>query len=129
MKDRRAYFDARVKEDPETGCWLWIGSTNGTYGCANIDYKQVSAHRLAWELFRGPIPEGQNVLHRCDRPLCVNPSHLFLGTQEDNLKDMTQKGRRAKGEAVASFAGRKHSESTKSKQSEARRNWWAQRRA
>jgi hypothetical protein len=56
------------------------------------------AHRYAWELTYGPIPEGLSVLHRCDVPRCVRPDHLFLGTQADNLADMTAKGRRSAGE-------------------------------
>lgn len=53
----------------------------------------VFVHRAAWEVTYGPIPEGASVLHRCDTPLCCNPACLFLGTQDDNMKDMTQKGR------------------------------------
>ena len=51
------------------------------------------AHRVAWMLAHGPIPRGMNVLHRCDVPRCVNPDHLFLGTQHDNVRDMIAKGR------------------------------------
>ncbi len=124
MTDRLAYFNDRYQEDPETGCWVWTGSrVNDLYGCANIDYKQMLAHRLSFELFNGPIPDGDNVCHRCDRPLCVNPKHLFLGSQKDNLEDMTRKGRRAVGQ----FAGRRHSEETKAKMSAARKRWWVSR--
>lgn len=56
-----------------------------------------TAHRLAWEFARGPIPEGQWVLHRCDNPPCCNPSHLFLGTQTENDADRTTKGRSSRG--------------------------------
>lgn len=82
------------------GCWLWIGSTNKVKpgsGAGQIRIKgrknPVLAHRISWEIHKGPIPEGMNVCHSCDNPPCVNPDHLFLGSQSDNLKDMFAKGR------------------------------------
>lgn len=79
---------------PEAGCWFWLGWTqSGGYGVLRVDEKQVMAHRASWEIHRGPIPEGIKVLHRCDTPCCINPDHLFLGTQADNVKDMIQKRR------------------------------------
>lgn len=76
------------------GCWLWTGSkgTNG-YGRFTYRYQVFGAHRYSYALAFGPVPEGLNVLDKCDTPLCVNPEHLFLGTGADNVRDMVSKGR------------------------------------
>jgi len=84
--------------DDSDKCWLWIGPTsNGRYGALGVGSKpkevRFKAHRIAWEIFFGPIPEGMKVLHTCDNPPCVNPFHLFLGTQKDNTQDAIRKGR------------------------------------
>jgi len=79
----------------ESGCLLWDGSTNAC-GYGNLTkHPQVGtlAHRIAWFLAFGPIPEGQCVCHRCDTPACINPIHLFLGSHADNMADMVNKGR------------------------------------
>jgi len=80
-------------------CWLWSGALakNRGYGVYWDTAAQQTklAHRGAWEIARGPIPQGLSVLHRCDNPPCVNPAHLFLGTQLDNIRDMDKKGRRS----------------------------------
>lgn len=76
-------------------CWLWTASTyrNG-YGQIGIaNQKITSAHRISYELHNGPIPDNLLVLHKCDNHRCVNPVHLFLGTQQDNIDDMHKKGR------------------------------------
>ena len=82
----------------ESGCWEWIGARNGgsrgpRYG--NFVFKGTvhKAHRVAWEIYRGQIPVGVEVCHRCDNEKCVNPDHLFLGTHQDNMDDMMRKGR------------------------------------
>ena len=78
---------------------MWKGSLSGSgYGIISMPrtgggWGNRSAHRVAWELYRGAIPPGTFVLHRCDVKRCVKPSHLFLGTAADNLADMAQKGR------------------------------------
>lgn len=79
---------------PFAGCFLWLrGKNNMGYGQLFVKGKMVLAHRRAWELENGPIPEGTCVLHSCDTPLCVNPRHLFLGTMKDNQQDSASKGR------------------------------------
>lgn len=97
-------FWARIEkaEDPD-GCWLWTGTLHhGGYGLIRVDGRQESAHRVAWEMENGPIPDGMMICHRCDVKRCVRNdgehSHLFLGTAADNMHDMARKGRAAKGE-------------------------------
>lgn len=77
-------------------CWPWKRNTNPQgYGTLKAQGKMQRAHRLAYELSRGPIPEGMVVCHTCDNPSCVNPHHLFLGSQRDNVRDMMSKGRQS----------------------------------
>ena len=79
-------------------CWLFRGISNKGYGSFRDGRGQnVQAHRFSWEIYNGPIPEGLFVLHRCDIRNCVNPGHLFLGTQLDNMKDASEKGRLRRG--------------------------------
>jgi len=75
-------------------CWTWIGNKNKQgYGYFGLNGKTWKAHRLVWVFAFGKIPGGIFVLHKCDNPMCVNPSHLFLGTHKDNMDDMVAKGR------------------------------------
>jgi HNH endonuclease len=80
-------------------CWIWKGYRRFGYGMFTASGRShLMSHRISWELHRGPIPPGMGVLHRCDNPACVNPAHLFLGTQKDNMRDCKKKGRTAHGE-------------------------------
>lgn len=79
---------------PDT-CWLWMGGRNDQgYGIAQFNGKIIGAHRLSYMIANGEIPYGFLVCHHCDTPACVNPSHLWLGTQKDNLADSFAKGRK-----------------------------------
>lgn len=82
-----------VKRGRDNDCWLWTGSKRGAYGKIKNSRKSLLSHRVSYELHFGVIPNGMLVCHRCDIPGCVNPNHLFLGTQSDNLKDCRDKGR------------------------------------
>jgi hypothetical protein len=88
-------FHSRIQKTES--CWLWNGNKDRHgYGLIVISGhhgRQVRAHRASWVFSNGSIPEGLFILHRCDNPPCVNPDHLFLGTQADNVKDMCSKGR------------------------------------
>lgn len=90
-------FMRHVLPEPTSGCWLWAGTEQCRgYGQIEINNKSWLAHRWSWVWHRGKIPKGLNVLHKCDTPCCVNPDHLFLGTQQANMNDMASKGRRSR---------------------------------
>jgi len=131
-------FMAKVV-DGSNGCRLWIGGVSGRYGAFRLEGKSELAHRAAWRIFNGPIPEGMTVCHVCDVCLCVNVDHLFLGTQADNMRDKADKGRggvrlsvagaqavrslRADGVSIAETARRMGVSQTTVKHVQARRTW------
>lgn len=98
-------FESKFIPEPNSGCWLWTaGGDKHGYGRFRIGSmtdgtrRTAIAPRISWEIYRGPLPEQMNVLHCCDNPYCVNPDHLFLGTQTDNMQDCAKKLRTSKGE-------------------------------
>lgn len=89
-------FSTKYEIDPVTGCWNWIKSCDGQgYGQFWSGSKLMRSHRWAYNYYKGNLSQNLCVCHKCDNIKCVNPDHMFLGTQDDNLKDMTNKGRRA----------------------------------
>src|SRR6266545_5746697 len=86
-------FWSRAAIGPPSACWEWQAGRLRGYGVFNLRQKGQRAHRAAWEFTYGLIPSEMCVLHHCDNPPCVNPRHLFLGTQLDNISDRHGKGR------------------------------------
>lgn len=101
-KSLRERFEQKYQPVTETGCWLWTASLGPRgYGNFNRAGSIERAHRVSFELYVGPIPNDLSVLHKCDTPTCVNPAHLFLGTQLENVVDRQMKERNARGERMA----------------------------
>lgn len=90
-------FHDKFVPDPNSGCWLWTGAVKELgYGVIGLGHREdgtAKAHRVAYQLYKGDIPQGMNVLHSCDLPCCVNPAHLRLGTLSDNSRDCVSRGR------------------------------------
>lgn len=91
-----ARFWSKVNVSDRTSCWEWTGSILPSgYGEFSINHRNCRAHRIAYEFMTGEeVPEGMSVCHSCDNPKCVNPSHLWVGTHIENMRDMDRKGRR-----------------------------------
>lgn len=86
---------SKIEVDRTTGCWLWLGGKNNIgYGLIRDENKMRSAHRVSYEKHNNvEIPIGMCVCHKCDNPGCINPAHLWLGTQKENIKEMIDRGR------------------------------------
>jgi hypothetical protein len=92
-KTLRQRIDEKCARQPN-GCLVYRTSRKRRYAYVSVDGEMKPVHRVVWEMEHGPVPEGRNVLHRCDNPPCREISHLFIGTQKDNVDDMRAKGRR-----------------------------------
>ena len=90
-------FEAKVERIPFMGCWIWTGATHergyGVIGRGSREQGNERAHRLAYRLYKGDIPSGKIILHKCGNPTCVNPYHLEAGTAKENSQDTKDMGR------------------------------------
>jgi hypothetical protein len=104
MNDLRQDIENLSIPEPNSGCWLWLGMVYTT-GYGGVVHQGITklAHRASYEAFHGVIPRKMLICHHCDNPSCVNPDHLFLGTEQDNADDMVKK-KRWRQAAVRSMA-------------------------
>jgi hypothetical protein len=91
-------FFAKIRKNDSTGCWEWTAQRDRCgYGRISKNQKPAIAHRVSYEMHKGPIPHGAFIMHSCDNPACVNPDHLSPGSHKDNMADMALKGRSPRG--------------------------------
>lgn len=109
-EDRKARFLSKIEIMPETGCWEWQAGKyrdyKGNYSYGQFwwgENKSVKASRAAWMLLRGPIPEGGQILHKCNNPPCCNPDHLYVGDHDQNMRDRDESGRTSKWDKRYNF--------------------------
>lgn len=96
--DRKAFIFNKSLPEPNSGCWIWLGEHRADgYGESWAFGRREAAHRASFRIFHGPIPSDLMVRHKCDTRCCVNPDHLELGTQADNVRDCVERGRKARG--------------------------------
>lgn len=105
VNDLTARFEQNTQPEPNSGCLLWLGrvAKHNGYGQLSVSNREEQAHRVAYRMTKGEIPTGLMVLHSCDQPSCVNPDHLRLGTQQDNMADRAQRNRTARGMSNGKF--------------------------
>lgn len=113
----KEYLDRFMNKVEKTdSCWIWKasfckGKNLFPYGHFKLNGKVRGAHRVSYEIYNGNIPDKMNVLHKCDNPKCVNPDHLYLGTQKDNIKDMHNKKRFRSTKGKKRLSGPNHGNS------------------
>jgi hypothetical protein len=95
-------FYDKVTIVSESGCWIWTGAVSNGYGSLKVDGQNIRAHRFSYEVHCGEIEDGNVICHSCDVPLCVNPDHLWSGTQSENILDCSKKGRHVANRAKLS---------------------------
>ena len=88
LSQAKLHLEERIEILPWSGCWIWMLSLTHDYGKAKLLGQTWRAHRLFWEIYKGDIPINLLILHRCDIKCCVNPGHLYLGSQSDNVGDI-----------------------------------------
>ena len=98
VTDFREYIESHSIKVPFAGCWIWEGASagKGGYGICELLGKRWMPHRLSYHAFNAGIPDGLDVLHKCDVPSCVNPLHLYAGTDQDNVRDRVARNRSRK---------------------------------
>ena len=100
-KIKKRFWDKVKKGD---NCWEWLGAkARGNYGDFKVNKKNILAHRFSYQINKGKISKGLYILHTCDNPSCVNPEHLWQGTQLENMRDCHNKGRGARGKKIWNY--------------------------